>query len=305
MKKIYCRGYDKEIPNDRCYYAAGSQACKSCPYRPQEIPKIQYKVSTKKSTPKKSHTESINLDRITHTYKYIHEVHFTFWEDEKFIQWQLMRLNDEYQKDLNDVFGVWDEYLIATDKKDEMEPNLRMFEEDCPPEPGDTFEEWRKQYQGEMDSHIYLKFQIDQRHQILQVYKDKKSLKQYTDDYIGFRDRAGKRILWSPFDYNLMNPPPISYDIRFPYPDLLDQLPSWRDETKKKPGRPKDWKLDLFVYEMSLYEGIKDSDIARSVFNKELSTQIYNRISDIKKRIGKAVTQSYPLPPYPPMEFTH
>jgi hypothetical protein len=294
MEKIYCKDLERDILPRECYQAK-NEKCSSCSYRIVRIQKLQPSLNNnhhRKTVP------AIDADRIRTFYRFIVNLHPSFWQNPKFLRWQLMRLNEQYQRDFDDVSEVYNEFFTANDMIDVVKnvlPEINKLNKDFFPGPNESFEEWSDRLSVERPYEH--EFTDLHKLEIWEVYKDENS----PFDYIGFRDINGKRLLVSPLTFLQMNPLPIDYLVRFPLPYFLDTLPTWEDKDKKKKVEIRNWALNLFTYEMS-QAGVRPIMIAKTIYNENITykngkPKEFDQMRVNKRTIAKPIFNSYPLPP--------
>lgn len=101
----------------------------------------------------------------------------------------------------------------------------------------------------------------------------------------------------------LMDPLPIPWIFRFPWPNYIARLPSSRGKGTTFRGRPPKWAENLLIYELS-QAGMKNMEIARLLFGVDKSTEyrpgnpkhpILVKIAKTKEAMKKIVLESFPL----------
>lgn len=272
-----------------------------------------------------------NINAIKQAIPLIKNLHSSFWKDSRFLRWQLVRLNINYQKDVKDFWlNVWIWIKKELDIKhpgkssilSEMEKHNfnfppidkimlkkcikiigeredfdflmnNIFEKfgcykDYPPYENETFPHWDDRYEDENMMHC--QFLCDQFLNKLENNPD--------------HSIPGH---W-PYPNLLSGIPTIPHNIRFPNSLVIEDIPPWRNEGKKKPGRPQDWALNLLIFELS-QAGMKNKEISHLIRTSADNllfgvVKYYDgssdkdpflvRINDIKKRVQEVVSQAYP-----------
>lgn len=253
------------------------------------------------------------LELIRQEIPLIKNLHFSFWQNPQFLRWQLVRLNKDYQ---SNVENIWEEFWLWLECEYKgCEESIRGwrrkiaqygFEDmhnDYPPLPNETFDEWNKRPRSTKKDQL-----LSQGFFETKTFDNPPHADLVTIDFIpGFNyfltDKEGKRKLITPGDLELMEPPPIPWVVRFPSPFLLNKLPPWPEKGKSIKGRPQNWARNLLVYELS-QAGMKNMQIARLLFGVDKSTEyrpdnpkhpILVKIAKAKKAMKKIVVESFPL----------
>lgn len=193
----------------------------------------------------------------------------SFWENQHFLRWQLLRLNPEYQ---TIVEKIWHDKWTSGGITEQQEIEEYFFDfRDCIPRKIDTYQTW--EFAG----------------------------------WLG-KDKTGKTRLPINIA-KLMEKwkvafPPIPWVFRFTPRGYLDQLPLLPeyDHWKSKRGRPiEDLAKNLLIYELSKV-GMKNMEIARLIFGVRNSTEfwldqpkhpILVKIAKMKIAMDKLVSESY------------
>jgi hypothetical protein len=196
-------------------------------------------------------------------------LHQSFWENQQFLEWQLIRLNAEYQKSVEDI---WHDRWTRAGITEQQQIEKYFFDfRDCIPGKVATYQTWESAGWLEEDKNGKRRFGIEV---------------------------AKLKAMWK-VDF-----PPIPWIFRFTARGYLDQLPliSGYGSVRLKRGHPiKDWAKNLLVYELS-EAGMKNMEIARLVFGVEKSTEnwpaepkhpILVKISKVKKTMKKIISESY------------
>jgi hypothetical protein len=239
----------------------------------------------------------------------------SFWDQGPFLRWQLVRLNDQYRKDVDALWTAFRSWLNNWPNRDEEDlGEIESIQKDYPPTPGQTTLEWLEEFVfGKYydDSDIYRRepvyhLSMDFRDIEPTVYWDSPLLRAQVDpdeDAVSAEMQSGegsKKICIDPTAIRCLYPAPIPWQIHFPHTFFLDKLPPW-PEKKARRGRPQDWALNLLVYDLSR-AGAKDMEIDRLLFDLKKSTETYLsehqvlvRIATIKKTVYEAVSNAYPI----------
>jgi hypothetical protein len=166
------------------------------------------------------------LDYLKRTIPIFSNLHRSFWENPHFLRWQLIRLNTEYQTDVEEIWRKrWTRAGMA--ERQEIEQYFFDFK-DCFPRKIDTYETW--EFSGWIAD------------------KEGKT-------YFGVKVFE----LMEKWDFDF---PPIPWVFRFIPTGYLQQMATVQDG----PGSPiKNWARNLLVYEFSQLE-MKDMEIGRLLF---------------------------------------
>jgi len=331
MEKITCNDLvdpetgkqGRSIDRRQCCPRLGSIHCKSCDYRIiKAAPKLLYKSKSTRherkletvaihesqvrplthlSPERQNKSRSVfHADQVKWLYDFLlNEVHPSFWENPKFLRWQLMRLNDQYQNDIDALCEAYSHYW--EDDSETMEWVKSIFYElgqDYDVGAGKTFEQWERQGRLEIsgieDKLLRLRAKsTGPRH----WWGPKPSIiMTIADDY-------EKQWLIPPSQIYLADVFPIYYKVRFPLPYFLDKLPEWRDKRKERwGGTPLHWPLGLLINELSQaglrpYEIVNALGLKQEAYDQSAKKSGFNRVRDAKKRIGDLINRAYPLPP--------
>lgn len=218
-----------------------------------------------------------NIETIKQSIPIIQSLDPSFWDDANFLTWQIIRLNRKYQEFILRLWGKKSKKLVY---------KLDLFFEDFPPLPGESFEEWNDRLEN------YCFDYIEKIFEHITSPENNKGLTISKKNFSLFLKSLNKL-----FNVKFV---PIPHTIRFPSPVLLSDFAHYPMERLfKKKGRPTNWGLNLLVYEFS-QAGMKDMQIARLLFGVGSSTYLDKhpalvRIENIKKTIGKVVSQAFPL----------
>jgi hypothetical protein len=209
------------------------------------------------------------LDYLKKTIPIFLNLHPSFWENQHFLRWQLIRLNTEFQ---TNVEKIWRDRWISAEITEQQQIEKYFFDfRDCVPRKIDTYQTWK--FTG-------------------WVEKDKNGERRFG---IKVAELMGK---WK------INFPPIPWVFRFTPRGYLDQLPLIPGYGNDRPprGRPiQDWPRNLFVYELS-QAGMRNMEIARLLFGVKKSTENWRhqpkhpvlvKIARVKKAMEKLVSESY------------
>ncbi len=241
----------------------------------------------------------------------------SFWDQGPFLRWQLVRLNGQYQKDVDMLWTAFRSWVKNRPNRKERDlRDIETIQKEFLPDPGQTLRDWQGEF---FPSGKYGNYSdIYERHILIdpeRPWEDKPPvfwhgplLKAEVDPdgdvVIAEMQTAGKleTVRINPATLGSMRPPPIPWQLHFPHEFLLNKLPHWPEEGMTKRGRPQDWALNLLVYELSK-AGAKSMEIASLLFDAKKSTETYLsehqilvRIATIKKTIHKAVSSTYPIP---------
>lgn len=223
-------------------------------------------------------------------------INSSFWDNPKFLRWQLMRLNKMWQEDLSAVNGLYndgfgDDQLIS-DLND-------AFETDYFPDAGDSFAEWKRSYQGRAEIFEQKRLGINIREVRFLRCCAPESNPTNPHSLIGFRakDQEEKLLLPDPEYFLVTDPPPIDFRIHFPFPYFLEKLPPY---TKTKKGSPLNWCRHLLTYE--LHQCGVDIETIPSLTFKSKSRRTYEEIHSqeeqvkrMLRRIETDISNSYPF----------
>jgi len=164
-------------------------------------------------------------------------LHRSFWENPHFLRWQLIRLNTEYQTDVEEI---WRERWTRAGITERQEIEQYFFDfRDCIPRKIDTYQTWEFAGWVEEDKNGKKRFGI----------KVAELMEKWKVDF-----------------------PPIPWVFRFIPTDYLQQMATVQART----GPPiKNWAKNLSVYEFSQL-GMKDMEIRRLLFGVDKSTEYYH-----------------------------
>jgi len=259
-------------------------------------------------------TAGEKLEEIKTGIPFILRLHPSFWGNPKFLQWQLMRLNEDYKKyyelkiskleeglevqlpkDLIDVsheetLGQWYKRwldaaydLVSTDTVLSFVIMLGKIE--FLPFPGETFEKWSHRVGSNNDA------QYEGMGLIAKAIFDSIEEKSLDNPIIKetLRDLNEEKSVWLPY---------IHPDVRFPLPLLLELIPS---RLIKARGPIQNWPRNLLVYELS-QKGIRDTDIAVWLFGMQKKpyrgqpgkNRLLSHIDRIKRTVSKSVDKALP-----------
>jgi len=217
-------------------------------------------------------------------YHFFKKLHYSFWENPQFVCWQLMRINKNYWKDVDETAEGYRDYLNNSGKYGELERILTMLSTDYPPEPKDNFEEWEQRsqwadfdFQGELP--VLRKYGLDH----LVIDNPSSQLNGAFDKTAAEREMLLPLSLWAA---TFM---PIDYRVRFPVPLLLRKLPEWHKQVKKRASHMSG---NLVIYELS-QNGWNDHDIGSLLFPDSYSDPSL-RINDARMELEEVVIQAYP-----------
>lgn len=207
------------------------------------------------------------LDYLKRTFHVFLNLHPSFWKNEYFLRWQIIRLNPEYR---TAVEKIWRDRWANEGKGNQQQIEEYFFDfRDCIPSKTDTFETWEFAGWISEDNNGRRRFGIE------------------------VRDLMEK---WH-VDF-----PPIPWVFRFIPRGHLNQLPPIPGVGYGKlRGRPiEDWAKNLLVYELS-HAGMKDMEMARLMFGVKKSTEwsapkhpIIVKIAKTKGSMEKLISQAYP-----------
>jgi hypothetical protein len=249
-----------------------------------------------------------DLEAIKRDIPLIENLHPSFWRNPNFLNWQLLRLNEKYQKDVDALwYRVWT--WFARKKTDKTTPiNRELLYKRFPPVPPEAFEKWREDTLN-MENYIILEKAFN-AFTDFPPYPGETFQQWYDSQYYNRNHPATQwyradNLLSLPERLDLAEPPPIPWVVRFPLPHFLENIPS----RPPKRARPQEWALNLLVYELS-QAGLKNAEITKllrksgkllfGVVKSYKGTSdkdpLLVRIYDIKKkRIEKEVFEAYPL----------
>jgi hypothetical protein len=196
-------------------------------------------------------------------------LHQSFWENQHFLRWQLMRLNTEYQ---TSVEKIWYEKWTGAGITERQQIEKYFFDfRDGIPRKIDTYQTWKFTAWIEEDNNGERRFGIKVA-ELMEKWK--------------------------------INFPPIPWVFRFIPRGYLDQLPlipGYRNDRPPR-GRPiEHWARNLLVYELS-QAGMKNMETARLLFGVKKSTEnwlkapkhpVLVKIAKVKKAMEKLVSKSY------------
>jgi len=209
------------------------------------------------------------LDYLKKTIPIFLNLHSSFWEDQLFLRWQLIRLNADYQAS---VEKTWHDRWTRAAITEQQQIEKYFFDfRDCIPRKIDTFQTWEFAGWVEEDKNGSRRFGI----QVAELMEN-----------------------WR------VNFPPIPWVFRFTPRGYLDQvslIPGY-GHGKPKRGRPvEDWAKNLLVYELS-EAGMRNMEIARLVFGVKKSTEnwpsvpkhpILVKIAKVEKAMKRKISKSY------------
>jgi hypothetical protein len=239
--------------------------------------------------------KTAHLNKIIETIPLVQQLDISFWEDRSFLRWQLMRLNKVYQED---VCKVWKKYLRYEDlkRRSAIVDFFSSFGEH-PPHPQASFMDWveAQNEPGESYDEQGISGDIPDLETYLRARREylKKEEKVLRDSF----ELEEKDDSW---ELMLMDPLPIPWIFRFPWPNYIARLPISRGKGTTFRGRPPKWAENLLIYELS-QAGMKNKQIAELVLGAEKFCRmdkdpIYVRINTILKTVEKAVSKAYPFP---------
>lgn len=193
-------------------------------------------------------------------------LHPSFWEDQHFLRWQLIRLNEEYQRTVEKIWrDRWTRAEIT--EQQQIEQYFVYFSDMIPrPPKSEIFLTWGSITGWEIkdkDGKIHLPIRTAQL------------MKKWNVDF-----------------------PPIPWVFRFTPNGYLQQIPPAKRE---RGHQVENWAKNLAVYELS-QAGMKNAEIGRLLFGMDKSRiSVFNtthpilvEIAKIKKRIKKKAAKSFP-----------
>jgi hypothetical protein len=259
------------------------------------------------------------LELIKQDISLIQNLHPSFWSDPKFIRWQLVRLNKNYQKVVDTLwykFWSWfddkysdvinldretlDQYFAPHFPKGKFSELLMLRYQNSVSYDGGFIERCFTCW-GEFKPSTEESIE-DWRTNIGDIFMDNLNWESLISLLCAIeKENSEIRSLMPGWCIRGIKPSPIPWTVRFPIPFMLDRFPDWPEEGKKIKGRPPKWAENLLVYELS-QAGMKDMDIVRLLFRIDKSTEFYPdknpilvRINTIKKTVQKVVSQAYPF----------
>lgn len=260
-----------------------------------------------------------NLELVKQEIPFIRNIDLSFWENPKFLRWQLMRLNKNYKKEVDKVWWeFWTEAKYKNYPKD-LKKTIKKIYEGFPPMLQEPLEKWKKKdskYYSLGGLKLILKYfrifdnfkpllheTFDEWHERL-AHTELDPIRFHSMLETQFIDKKGGSMVafWK---LDMLNLPPIPWCVRFPFPPFLDRIPPWPNKKKKGAGRPqgsfKDSGKNLLIYELS-QGGMQDMEIARLLFGIKKSTEKWpdkhstlSWIFNIKRAVEKVVLQVYPF----------
>ena len=264
-----------------------------------------------KEESKRPQLKKTRLEFIKEAIPLIENLHPSFWENPRFLGWQLLRLNENYQKDVDFLWNKLRRWFESNrQQKEESLSDYEIIQNDFLPHPNQTFKDWDKALHliGATSFIGYVIIDPEAKtnndtdlHWLGPISKIVLNPDGNSFDIEIIRSGRKEKMVFSPGKLKSYRPPPIPWTVRFPSPSNLNEIPPWPKKGKTIRGRPQNWGKNLIVYELSQAE-MRDMEIARLLFGIEKSTEFYPqkdpilvRINTMKETVKKAVSQVYPL----------
>lgn len=327
MEKINCLLLKRRINLKECEPLRHSSNCQECPHnstlKPKQdrvitlseresqrdrksgsITEVRHTKTRSSVTKRRFYTPPSKIDKKLVPQKLLEEhpeindvpwilrIDSSYWENSKFLRWQLMRLNKKYQQYFRKVFDLYSDITndgIDSSHKEKYEKIIsdlnEAFQYDhFPDSTSEDFDSWVKSKKGESD--WFLEKQLSMNYKFREAYK--RVL------------RVDKSILPYPEYFLFPYPPPIDYEVRFPLPFFLEKLPPYKEEGKIKKGAPLNWNRHLLAYEL-IQKGLDLKVVCHSMFGNKKGirkSRIDSQKKQIKrmiKRIEIDISNSYPF----------